>query len=185
MRDVNFFSPYIGRKKQIKNSKTYIYGVVTLAFLVIAVTFGINITRLLMLDKSIRDYNDKLTASEMQTKFMEAENVNKQMDILKQYDASLSEISKAIRYRDNVSEKMLIDINSTFPNQISLKNLDIVENTIIMKGISTDRLGVAELQHNLSKLSEVTDVYVSTINTQNAVDGEYSFDIKCVLKEVE
>ena len=116
---------------------------------------------------------------------MEAENVNKQMDILKQYDASLSEISKAIRYRDNVSEKMLIDINSTFPNQISLKNLDIVENTIIMKGTSTDRVGVAELQHNLSKLSEVTNVYVSTINTQNAVDGEYSFDIKCVLKEVE
>lgn len=185
MRDVNFFSHYIGRKKQAKNSKTYIYGAVTLALSVIAVTFGINTAKLLMLERSIQGYNDKLTASETKTKFMEAENINKQMDILKQYDTSLSEISKATRYRDNVSEKMLNDINSTFPSQISLKNLDVVENTIIMKGTSTDRVGVAELQHNLSKLSEVTVVYVSSINTQNAVEGEYSFDIKCVLKEVE
>jgi len=185
MRDVNFFSPYIGRKKQIKNSKIYIYGALTLALLAITLTFGINITKLLMLEKSIKVYNDKLTASEMQTKFMEAENVNKQIDILKQYDSSLSEISKAVKYRDNVSEKLLKGLNSTFPNQISLKNLDIIENTIVLKGTSTDRIGVAELQHNLSKLPVMIDVYVSSIATQNAVEGEYSFDIKCVLKEVE
>lgn len=185
MRDVNFFSPYIGRKKQIKNSKIYVYGAITLTALFIAVTFGINITRLFILEKSITSYNDKLTASEIQAKFIEVENVNKEMEILKQYDSSLSEISKAVKYRDNVSEKLLKDLNSTFPNQISLKNLDIIENTIVLKGTSTDRIGVAELQHNLSKLPVMTDVYVSSIATQNAVEGEYSFDIKCVLKEVE
>lgn len=185
MRDVNFFSPYIGRKKQIKNSKIYVYGAITITILFIAVTFGINITKLFILEKSITSYNDKLTASEIQAKFIEVENVNKEMDILKQYDSSLSEISKAVKYRDNVSEKLLKDLNSTFPNQISLKNLDIIENTIVLKGTSTDRIGVAELQHNLSKLQVMTDVYVSSIATQNAVEGEYSFDIKCVLKEVE
>jgi len=185
MRDVNFFSPYIGRKKQIKNYKIYIYGGITLTLFFIILTFGINTTRLFMLERSITEYNDKLTASEMQAKFTAAENVNRQIDILKQYDLSLTEISKAVKYRDNVSEKLLKDINSNFPNQISLKNLDIVENTIVLKGTSTDRLGIAELQHNLSKLSLMTDVYVSSISTQNAVEGEYSFDIKCVLKEVE
>lgn len=185
MRDVNFFSHYIGRKKQIKNSKIYIYGAITITLLVIAVTFGINTAKLIMLEKNIKAYNDKLTASEIQLKFKEAETVNKQMDILKQYDSSLGEISKAVKYRDNVSYKLSKDINSTFPNQISVKNLDIIENTIAIKGTSSDRIGVAELQHNLRKLPEMTDVYVSYINTQSAVEGEYSFDIKCVLKEVE
>lgn len=185
MRDINFFSSYLGRKNQVKNFKLYIYGgiAVTLAF--IAVTFGINTTKLFLLDKNVKDYNDKLVNSEMQMKFKEAENINKQIEILNLYDSSLNDVSKAVKHRDNVSEKLLKDINSTLPSQISIKSLDVIENTIIIKGTSNDRIKIAELKHNLSKLSIMSDVYVNSINTQNAVEGEYSFDIKCVLKEVE
>ena len=35
MRDINFFSPYIGKKKQMKNSKIYIYGLISIASLLI------------------------------------------------------------------------------------------------------------------------------------------------------
>lgn len=185
MRDVNFFSYYLGRKKQVKNSKLYIYGVTAVALSIIGATFGINTGRLYLLDKNIVSYNDKLTTSEIQTKFKEAESINKQIELLKQYDLSLSDISKAIKYRDNVSEKLLKDINSTLPNQISVKNLDIVENTIALKGTSTDRLGIAELKHNLSKLASMQDVYVNSIDAQGALGGGYSFDMKCVLKEGE
>ena len=56
---------------------------------------------------------------------------------------------------------------------------------MIIKGTSSDRAAIAELKYNLSKLQVMVDVYVNSINTQNAVEGEYSFEIKCVLKEVE
>ena len=89
-----------------------------------------------------------------------------------------------MKKRDNVSETLLKNVSSTVPSQVSFKNLDIVENTIVIKGVSTDRTAVAEFKHNLSNLPIMQNVYVNSIDTQSAVEGEYSFDIKCVLKDV-
>jgi type IV pilus assembly protein PilN len=185
MRDINFFSHYIGKKQQMKNSKIYLYGLISVAALLIIVSFGINTTNIYLLNKSISSYNDKLIDSENQVKFKEAENVNKKMDILKQYDLALKDVSTSVKNRDNVSDKLLKEINSTLPSKVLVKNLEVVENTVFIKGTSTDRSAVAQFKYNLSKLTVMTDVYVNYINTQNAVEGEYSFDIKCLLKEVE
>lgn len=185
MRDINFFSHYIGKKQQMKNSKIYIYGLISIASLLIIVSLGINTTKIYFLNESISIYNGKLIDSEAKMEFKEAENVNKQMEILKQYDLALKDVSTSVKNRNNVSDKLLKDINSTVPNQAFVKNLDVVENIMIIKGTSSDRAAIAELKYNLSKLQVMADVYVNSINTQNAVEGEYSFEIKCVLKEVE
>lgn len=184
MKDLNFFKPYLGENKEKMNSNMYIYGAMVIVGLLIIVSFGVNNIRMILLNKSISDYNKKLSDSEIQMKLKEAENINKQIDILKQYDSLLTDISTSVKDRDNVSYTLLRDISSTVPSEVSFKNLDIVENTIVMKGISTDRTAVAELKHNLSKLPIIADVYVNSIDTQSAVEGEYSFDIKCVLKDV-
>ena len=138
----------------------------------------------ILLNKSINDYNEKLSASEIQTQLKEAEDINKQIDILKQYDTALTDVAISVKDRDNVSDTLLKDISSTLPSEVSFKNLDVVENTIAIKGTSTNREAVAELKHNLSELPIMEDVYVNSIDTQSAVEGEYSFDIKCVLKDV-
>lgn len=78
-----------------------------------------------------------------------------------------------------------MDISSTVPSEVSFKNLDISDNTITIKGVSTSRSAVAELKHNLSSLPKMQDVYVNSIDNLGAVEGEYSFDIKCMLKDVE
>ncbi len=184
MKDVNFFKPYLGKNKEKINSQKYIYGAMAIIGLLIIISFGVNTTKIILLNKSITSYNDKLAASEMQIKLKEAENIIKQIDILKQYDTSLTDVAISVKDRDNVSDTLLKDISSTVPSGVSFKNLDVVENTIVMKGISTDRSAVAELEHNLSKLPIMENVYVNSIDTQSAVEGEYSFDIKCVLKDV-
>ena len=184
MKDINFFKPYLGKNKEKINSKMYVYGAMVIVGLLIIVTFGINTTRIILLNKSISDYNEKLAASEIQTQLKEAENINKQIDILKQYDTALTDVAISVKGRDNVSDTLLKDISSTLPSEVSFKNLDVVENTIAIKGTSTNREAVAELKHNLNELPIMADVYVNSIDTQSAVEGEYSFDIKCVLKDV-
>ena len=184
MQDINFFKPYLGKKRQKKNSNMYIYGAMAIVGLLIIVSFGVNTARIILLDKSITSYNDKLTDSKIQTQLNEAEKINKKINILKQYYTALTDVAISVKDRDNVSDTVLNDISSTLPSQVSFKNLDIVENTIAIKGISTDRTAVAELKHNLSELPIMKDVYVNSIDTQSAVEGEYSFDIKCVLKDV-
>lgn len=184
MKDVNFFKPYLGKDKEKVNSKMYIYGFVTLVGILIIGSFIVNTTRMFLLERSINDYKGKLAAAEIQEKLKEADSVNNQIEVLKQYDSALSEVAVSVKKRDNVSETLLKNVSSTVPSQVSFKNLDIVENTIVIKGVSTDRTAVAEFKHNLSNLPIMQNVYVNSIDTQSAVEGEYSFDIKCVLKDV-
>lgn len=185
MKDINFFKPYLGKHKEKINSKKYIYGSGIIVGAFIIISFGVNTTRIFLLDRSINDYKSKLADTEIQEKLKDAENVNKEMTLLKQYDTSLTGIAVSVEKRDNVSDKLLKDISSTLPSQVSFKNLDIVGNIISIKGISTERTAIAELKHNLSELPTMEDVYVNSIDAQSAIEGDYSFDIKCVLKDVE
>lgn len=186
MKDINFFKPYLGKKKEKTNSKIYVYGASIIVGILIIGSFIFNITRMFMLDRSIADYNNKLAATDIQEKLKDAENVNKEISLFKQYDASLSNIAVSVEKRDNVSDTLLKDISSTLPKAVSFKSLDISENNIAIKGISDDRTSIAELEHNLNELPIMKDVYVNSIDTQNSAEGgKYSFDIKCVLKDVE
>lgn len=184
MKDLNFFKPYLGKSKQKINFQIYVYGVMVIVGLAIIVSFGINKARIILLDKSISSYNAKLSDPEIQTQLKEAENINRQIDILNKYDKNLTEVATSVKGRNNVSEDLLKDISSTLPSEISFKSLDVVENTIAIKGTSSNREAVAKLKHNLSELPIMASVYVNSIDSQSAVEGAYSFDIKCVLKDV-
>lgn len=184
MKDINFFKPYLGKNKERINSKIYVYGIMVIVALFIIVSFAFNETRIYLLNKSINSYNEKLSAPEIQSQLKAAEDINKQIDVLKKYDTAVNYVAISVKGRDNVSEELLKDISSTLPSEVLFKNLDVVENTIAIKGTSTNREAVAELEHNLRELPIMSDVYVNSIESQGSVQGEYSFDIKCVLKEV-
>jgi type IV pilus assembly protein PilN len=184
VKDINFFKPYLGKNKEKINSKMYIYGSATIVGILIIGSFIFNTTKIFLVDRSINSYKEKLAVTEIQEKLKEADSINKQTELLKQYDSVLSDVAVSVKKRDNVSEVLLKDISSTVPSQVSFKEFEMVDNTIIIKGISTDRAAMAELKHNLSNLLVMQDVYVNSIDTQSAVEGEYSFEIKCVLKDV-
>ena len=185
MKDLNFFAPYQGKKKEKTNTNMYIYGAAGLVGFAILSTLIFNSAKLFLLNRSIKDYTLKLEDKEIQTELREAELLNNQIQVLNQYDTELSHVAKSVKERDNVSDTLLNEISSTVPSEVSFKNMDVINNTINIQGVATNRTSVAELKHNLSGLTKMQDVYVNSINTQNAVEGEYSFDIKCVLKEVE
>jgi type IV pilus assembly protein PilN len=183
MRDINFFKPYLGQNKQKTNSKIYVYGIMVIVGLFIIISFGFNETQIYVLDKDINSYNEKLSAPEIQSQLKAAEDINKQIDVLKKYDAAVNDVANSVKARDNVSEDLLKDISSTLPSEVLFNSLEVVENTISIKGVSKNRQAVAELEHNLRELTIMSDVYVNSIAPQGSVKDEYSFDIKCVLKE--
>lgn len=186
MKEINFFKPYLGKKREKRNSKIYVYGASVIVGILIIGSFIFNITKIFLLDRSIADYKSKLAATDIQEKLQDAENVNKEISLFKQYDTSLSNIAVSVEKRDNVSDTLLKDISSTLPSEVSLKSLEIAENNVAVKGVSSDRASIAELEHNLRELSIMKDVYVNSIDTQSSAEGgKYSFDIKCVLKDVE
>lgn len=185
MKDLNFFGPYQGQKKEKINTQMYIYGAIAIVGVLIVSTLIFNNVKIYILDKSIKDYTLKLEAKEIQANLKEAEDINNEISLLKEYDSALVDISTSVKDRDIVSYELLNNISSTLPSEVSFKTLDIKENNISIQGVATNRISVAELKHNLSQLPNMQDVYVNSINSKSAVEGEYSFDIKCVLKDVE
>ncbi len=185
MKDLNFFAPYQGKKKEKTNTNMYIYGAAGLVGVVIIGTLMFNSAKLFLLNRSIKDYTLKLEDKEIQTELREAETLNNQIQVLNQYDTELSHVAKSVKERDNVSDTLLNEISSTVPSEVSFKNMDVINNTINIQGVATNRTSVAELKHNLSGLTKMQNVYVNSIKDSGAVEGEYSFDIKCVLKDVD
>lgn len=186
MRDINFFKPYLGKNKEKINLKKYIYGTSAIVVIAIVGTLGYNTFKLFSLNNSINDYNEKLSDPKMAQQLKDADDINKQITILKEYDTALTDVAVSVKSRDNVSAALLNDISSTVPSEVSFQSLNISDNTILIKGVSTDRTAIAELKHNLNALSNMHDVYVNSISrTNSSTETEYSFDIKCVLKDVE
>ncbi|MBN1069123.1 fimbrial protein [Clostridium botulinum] len=184
MRDINFFSPYQGKNQEKKSAMIYIYGAMGVVGALIIVTLIFNTTRILLLNRSISNYNEKLNTTEIQEKFAEAQKVNNEIEILTKYDSALNDVLGKVNSRNNVSDLVLTSINSTIPSQISFKTLQINNDVLIIQGISSSRDAVGEFQHNLKELSIMNDVFVNSIDIDGALEGNYSFDIKCILKEV-
>ncbi len=164
MNDLNFFEPYQGKKKENRNVNLYIYSALFMVSSIIILSFAFNMFKLRRLDK-------------------EAQETNKKIELLDKYNVSLNNIYSKVRKRNNVSYDLLNKISSTVPSEVVFKSLSIESNTILIDGISSNRESIAELKHNLSELYEMEYVYVNSINNKDAVLGEYSFNIKCVLKE--
>lgn len=183
--DINFFTPYENKRKEKKDLQKYIYGITVITIFAIGVSFGVNHFRIYRLEKDIEYYTNKMTDSILSSELKEAENINSQINILTEYDKGIEDISKAVRNRDLVSDNLLNNISSTIPSDVSFKSIVIDSGNILLQGVSANRSAVAELKHNLSNLEELDSVYVNSISNSGAVEGEYSFNIKCVLKDVD
>lgn len=184
MKDLNFFEPYQKNKKKDINTNKYVYSVAALVGVIIIASFGINTIKLLILEKQTQNINKKLNTPEIQAELKEADNINSQIDVLNKYNNSLTNISKSVSERNNVSDEILNDLNNNAPNSIAFKNIDVDNNVIKIRGTASDWVSVAQYVHNLGELPRMQDVTVNSIDQSGAVVGQYSFDMKCVLKEV-
>jgi type IV pilus assembly protein PilN len=72
-------------------------------------------------------------------------------------------------------------LSSTLPTEVTFNSINITNTEISIQAVSTSRVAVGEIEHNLKRLDNIQDVYIGGISG----DEIYTFDIKCVLKDVE
>lgn len=187
MNDINFFAPYKGKVKKednSENSKKILIIAGSTAAVVIGVSFFINLFSILSIKSSIYDYEAKLNEESVVRKVKEAGNINNKLGIINQYDSSLLSIGTSIDKRDVVSNDILDSLSSTLPSDVYFKSFGIEAGSINVQAISKSRQAIGETEHNLRQLPNISDVYIGTIAGVggDAVDGQYSFDIKITLK---
>lgn len=185
MNDLNFFSIYQVSNREQKDEKIYFYVATGILLGIIILTFTLNIVEILKLDKNIKTYTEQLEVSEMQSQLREATEVNTKIDILSKYETSLFQVANSIEKINVVSDELLNDICDSIPKEISFKDLNIEGYDVKISGTTHTRAAVGEFKHNLGKLSKIKTVHVNTIAKSNAVGEDYTFEIICVLKEIE
>lgn len=185
MKDLNFFSPYLGKHKEKKDEKIYFFIAYGILALVIVVTFAINIFKIISLNKDIQEYTDMLSAPGIQDKLKEAQEISDKIEILDKYENALSEVADSVARNDVVTDDLLNDISGALPGDVSFKDFKIEGYDVTISGVTHTRAAIGEFEHNLRKLSKIKDVHVDKIEKSNAVGEDYSFDMTCVLKEVK
>lgn len=178
---MNFFSPYQGKKKDQKNQNIYMYSLLGFLVVLIVGTLVWNSASIYLLDKKVKDYEAKLAVPEIQEKLKESDDVNKKIEILDRYSKGLNVIYENVSTREVVKTNLLNKISSTFPSEVTFNSINITNTNISIQAVSTSRTAIAELEYNLKKLNSVQDVYIGGISGEE----KYTFDIKCVLKDVE
>ncbi|MDD7795765.1 PilN domain-containing protein [Clostridium sp. 'White wine YQ'] len=183
MKDFNFFAPYQGKQKQAKDKKIYIY---TLGLVLIVVIFGTliwNSVSIFLLNRDIKKYNSSINAADVQQKYKEAEDINNKSSILNKYNASIDIINATISKKDRISSETIHSINSTLPKEVSFASITIDENAIDLQGSAKNRQAIGEFQHNMKELDIVSDAQI--INISDVDNGNYKFELKCTLKDVD
>lgn len=182
--DINFFAPYLGKKKAKKNQGIYIYTTIGVLTTIIIGTFAINTFKAIKLKKEITSIKAELENPSLQDKVDESEVVNKKLEILEKYDTAVTALTQGIATRDLISTQLLNSISSTIPEGVSFKNVNITSGSLSISASAKSRAEIAEVQHNLKELPEILDVYIGAISGTGENETEFSFDLKCTLKGV-
>lgn len=184
MKDLNFFSGYNGDKEEKRGFELYFYGAMGVLGAIIVLTVVISVVRIVMLDMSIKKYNNELNKPEFQAQLKEAEDINGKIAILSKYEGAISDVASSVKKDDIVTDNLLNDISGALPKEVSFKDFDINGYDVTIKGSSRTRAAIGEFEHNLSELPKAKKVQVNGISKSNAVGEDYTFEMTCVLKEI-
>ncbi|WP_160675226.1 PilN domain-containing protein [Clostridium sp. C8-1-8] len=185
MNDFNFFAPYQGKQKQVVGKKIYVYTISAVVGVLILGSLIWNSISIFMLNRSIDKYQSSINSTKVQEKVKKAEEVNKKIEVLNKYDDGLTKINSAINSRDTISSTLLKDINSTLPKDVYFKSISVDGNSLSIQGVSKTRTAIGEVQHNMKSLDIIADAQIGNISGDDSDAGNYTFDLKCTLKDVD
>lgn len=185
-KDFNFFKEYLGDEKKDKNYTKVSIVVATIIFAMILITYTFNYMKIRNLEKQITQLKSFVDSTASKRKITTVETLEKKEEILNNYYDGVKEISGSVENRNIVTTKMLKEICSNTPKDISFKITSIGEDGVNIQGVSEKRQSVAEFQHNLKAIDIVEDVQVSDISENTEGNKkDYSFSLKCTLKDVD
>ncbi|WP_161624478.1 PilN domain-containing protein [Clostridium sp. BL8] len=170
-------------KEKIK--KTYIATTLILVAAIVVGTFVYNSFYIFTLRSDIKDLKNTYEAADNQQQLAKAEGLIKTYNTLNDYNKELENIFSGVLDRKVVSSQVLFDVSNSIPKEISFKSMSLDGSVLSIQGISSSRVAVAELGHNLKNLSYFSEVHMGNINLVSKDSQEqYSFSIKCTLKGV-
>jgi type IV pilus assembly protein PilN len=179
MKDFNFFGYLLKKQKSRNNKIINITGAISVTAIAMIAIFLVNLFSIKDLEKEI-EKNEKLmnyeSYDELVKEIKEKQDV---LSIVEQYNNILVGIEGIINYGDNINEQLMIEINNTIPNQVTLEYISFDAESFYLDGVATSRQSIAEFQHNLKSTGLFESVHISNISTD---EDDFSFDVEANFK---
>lgn len=172
-KDFNFFQPYLFRKKEQKNRNEIIIAIFVVFTLLISGTYIWNFIKIKNLKNDVYSMQKTINSGKTMEKVSLSKKLDKKYSILNKYYNEVEKVNSAIENDDTVSVVLMKEITSTIPQGVSFQNMTISGSSIQISGSSNSRVEIAEFQHNLKDLYNVSKVEVPAI-TKNEEDNTTS-----------
>lgn len=183
MKEFNFFKPYLKVSKSTKKDSNVlsIVGVV-LGFLAVVAIAGITAylwLSLSTLDKEVQALNRVLSE----------DSVKMQMEKLSELESEIADIEREKMFMDglDVQFNTMSKVNGAFMDFIAhevvdnlyLTLVEIKDTSVVMEGVSLNRMGIAQFEYDLRKNGNFENILVDII--EKSEESE-SFKFKMSLK---
>ncbi|MBU3160432.1 PilN domain-containing protein [Clostridium frigoris] len=183
MTDLNFFLPYTNSTKRSKNANVFMYLLVGIILIYVIGSTAMFFLNSILLNKEIRNLKANITDKTFQEKYKNSGTTIKKYDLINKYDVGARASYTSILSKKVVSGELIKSLFSTLPQDMSISSMTINEGLVQLQCTAANRVSVAEFEHNLLKLNNISAVDINAIST-DSVKGKYSFSAKCTLKGV-
>lgn len=180
MRDFNFFSPYLLKKRNKRLKNFYIFSVSALLIIGLLSFYTLNNYYINKYKSEISTVENYLNSEKTKKLLNLYEDTKKKTEIVNTYYNKMSEIDRVLRAQNVVSTNLLNKLASVMPQDSYILSCTISNRDIVLNYSITDLVPIAELEHNLRELDIFEKVHISIVNSGTS----YNAIISCSLKDV-
>jgi Tfp pilus assembly protein PilN len=181
MKDLNFFEPFLEKKRFRLSGVTVLYGVLALVVVGMVIVVAANQLKVSLLQKEVQKQMDFIDDPTITAKVEELEAIQQDISTFRREIDNIKALETSIAAEDIVRRDLFMDIGSRIPEDLFINNLSVDKTGIRIGGYSLDREAVARFAKGLEDLPIIEDSFISSIS---ADESYYRFDLNLILKEV-
>lgn len=182
MKDLNFFEPYIEKKKLKIDKRIVSFGILTFTLLSLLAYIIYSSIMIKEQDRIVESL--RITAKNPGTlkKVMEIQEKEIEVNEFRESVERIRYLDEVIGKKDIIDGKLLEIITSKMPEDLFLTSLSIYNGEIQIVGIAKDKLSIAELEKGLEDLENLDQIFISSISFKGDF---YNFTININLEGVD
>lgn len=182
MKDLNFFEPYIEKKKLKIDKRIVSFGILTFTLLSLLAYIIYSSIMIKEQDRIVESL--RITAKNPGTlkKVMEIQEKEIEVNEFRESVERIRYLDEVMGKKDIIDGKLLEIITSKMPEDLFLTSLSIYNGEIQIVGIAKDKLSIAELEKGLEDLENLDQIFISSISFK---EDFYNFTININLEGVD
>jgi len=180
MKDLNFFEPYLEKKKLSKDKK-HIYIILGALFISFILSYTIfSQIKIREITKDIEKLEATIEDERINRKVEEIKNKKKEVEDFKQSLEKIKSIDSVIEEEDIINTYLINNITSKMPKDVFFTSIGIYPDNIQITGVAKEKYSIAELGKSLDMVDEFKEVFIENMSFE---EGNYIFNLNINLKE--